>query len=104
MPALYNLFEKYVNLLIKLFLEFFYTDEEKASKKFGPMLIQFVVQLITLVFFTAVVLYYGVFLWNRGLQPAFPGVVAKLSPSDPNQLGNTYSQLVLTMLAVIMLF
>lgn len=62
------------------------------------------VKAVTTVIYVGVLLVFGVYLWNHGLQPLFPGLVAKINNSDPNQMANEYGQLLLTLIALMMLF
>ena len=103
MSKIYKLIEEQVNILLRFLLE----DEKTGQVHYpawlpGGKYIKPVVQLLTILVFLAVVLIFGVYLWNYGLQPAFPGIVARLDPMNPSQASNAYTQLVLTLIALMM--
>lgn len=104
MSKIYKLIEEQVNILLRFVLE----DERTGQIQYGqwikgPKWVKPAVQLITTLIFLAIVLFFGVYLWNFGLQPVFPGVVAKINPADPNQAANPYTQLILSLLAMMMI-
>ncbi len=103
MSKIYLLIQEQVNNLLRFVLEDNETGEIQYSSWVpGPKWVKPIIQLLTILIFLAVVLFFGLYLWNYGLQPAFPGIVAKLNPNDPNQASNPYTQLILTLLALIM--
>lgn len=104
MSKIYKLIEEQVNILLRFVLE----DDRTGQIQYGqwikgPKWVKPAVQLLTTLVFLAVVLFFGLYLWNFGLQPAFPGLVAKIDSSNPAQAANPYTQLVLTLLAMMMI-
>lgn len=67
----------------------------------GNKYVKPVIQVLSLLLFILVVLFFGVQLWNYGLQPVLPGVVAKIDPSNLGQDSNPMVQMLLTLLALM---
>jgi hypothetical protein len=103
MSKIYTMIENQVNTL----LEFTMVDDsgnlQFSSLIPNPKWIKPIVQIITAVIYLAIVLFFGLYLWNFGLQPVFPGIIAKIDPANPAQAANPYTQLILTLLAIMML-
>jgi hypothetical protein len=103
MSKIYKLIEDQVNILLRFVLEDEYTGQIQYGKWIsGPKWVKPFIHLITTLVFLFVVLFFGLYLWNFGLHPVFPGVVAKIDPMNPVQSSNPYSQLVLTLVALMM--
>lgn len=103
MSKIYKLIEEQVNMILRFVLE----DDRTGQIKYGqwikgPKEVKPFIHFISLIVFLVLTLTFGLTLWNQGLHPAFPGVVAKIDPSNPLQNPNPYVQLVLSLLAVIM--
>ena len=104
MSRIYNLIEDQVNILLRFVLEDDMTGQIQYGRWIrGPKWVKPAVQLITTIVFIGIILSFGLFLWNYGLHPVFPGVVARIDPSNSAQAANPYTQLVLTLLALMML-
>lgn len=105
MPALYNLIEKYINLLLAIFFEKDRLGRIQYTKFVrGPEEFKLIVEVLTLFLFLGFVLAFGKFMWNYGIVPAFPNVVARIDERQPGQASSSYVQLTLTVLALSMLF
>ncbi len=103
MSKIYNLIENQVNILLRFVMEDDMTGQVNYGAWIkGPKEIQLAVQVITTLVFIFIALFFGLYLWNYGLQPAFPGLVARIDGSNPAQATNPYSQLILTLLAIMM--
>ena len=105
MSRIFTLIEEQVNNIVRILLE----DQETGELMFGswlptPSYIQPLVSAVAIVLFLGLILVFGVYLWNKGLHPAFPGIVAKLDASNPNQSGSPYTQLLITLLAIMTIF
>ena len=104
MSRIYKMIEEQVNNLLRFQLEDDLTGRIQYNQWIsGPKVIKPIIQLLTTLLFLAVVLFFGVYLWNNGLQPVFPNVIAKLNPADPNQASSPYTQLLLTLMALMMI-
>lgn len=104
MSKIYNMIESQINNLLRFKLEDDWSGEIKYNKWIsGPKAVKPFVQAITTLIFLAVILTFGLYLWNTGLVPVFPGIVAPIDPTNPSQAANPYVQLILTLLALMML-
>ena len=104
MSRIYNLIENQVNSILRLLLEDNQTGQVDYSWVGGPKWIQPIVTLITSVLFLTVLLSFGLYLWNFGLVPVFPGLVAPISSTNTAQAANPFIQLVITFIALMMIF
>jgi hypothetical protein len=100
---MYALIESQVNNIMKVML----VDDQTGEVYYGglvpgPKWVGLIVQLIASIVFLSVALFFGLYLWNYGLAPVFPNIVAPISPSNPSQSGNAYVQLTLTLFALMM--
>jgi len=103
MSKIYKLIEEQVNNILRWRLEDDLTGQIQYNQWIsGPKVVKPIIQLIATFIFLFVVLFFGLYLWNYGLHPAFPGVVAKIDPLNPAQAANPYTQLILTLLALMM--
>jgi len=67
----------------------------------GNKYVKPVIQILSLLIFIFVALFFGVYLWNNGLQPVLPGVVAKIDPANMAQSSSPSVQMLLTLLALM---
>ena len=103
MSKIYTLIEGQINNILRILLVDDYTGEiQYGSWIPGPKWVSFVVSLITLFVFLAITLVFGVFLWNKGLHPVFPNVVAAIDHNNPLQASSEWVQLVLTLFALML--
>lgn len=103
MSKIYSLIEQQINVL----LGFIVQDDPMGEVQYlgwvrGPWA-KPIITIITTLIYLLVVLAFGLYLWNYGLVPVFPNVIAAINPSNPAQATNPYSQLILTLLAIMML-
>jgi hypothetical protein len=71
----------------------------------GPKQIKAFITFLSGIIFLILVAIFGLFLWNQGLQPAFPGLVAPIGRLQPlPQSPNPFFQLAITLLALIFIF
>lgn len=104
MSKIYTLIEDQVSNIVRIILE----DEDTGELKFGsfikgPKWVKPAISIITAFVFLFIALFFGLYLWNYGLAPVFPSLVAKIDPvSRPDQAGNPYVQLFLTLIALMM--
>ena len=104
MSRIYNMIEDQVNILLRIVLEDDQTGQiNYGSWLSGPKWVKPLVTLITTVIFLLVIMSFGLYLWNYGLVPVFPGIVARIDASNPSQASNPFVQLVVTFLALMML-
>lgn len=103
MSKIYALIENQVNNILRILLVDDYTGEIKYGSFIpGPKWVAPVVSILTSLLFLFVVLTFGVFLWNKGLHPLFPNVVAVIDGKNPNQANTEWVQLVLTLFALML--
>ncbi len=105
MSKIYMLIENQVNNLLRLVME----DDYSGQIQYGPWIksakwVQPIVTALTTLIFLAIALSFGIYLWNYGIQPVFPGIVAKIDGLNPAQASNTYVQLIITLIAIMMFF
>jgi hypothetical protein len=103
MSRIYALIEEQVNNILRMILE----DDETGQIKWngiisGPTRIRPFITFVSFFVFLALILTVGVFFWNKGLQPVFPGIVAKIDSNNPAQAPSEYVQLVTTLFAIMM--
>jgi hypothetical protein len=105
MSKIYVLIETQVNNLLRLMMEDDYTGQIQYGPLIkGPKWVQPIVSLITTLVFLGIALTFGIYLWNYGIQPVFPGIVAKIDGANPAQASSVYLQLVITLIALMMFF
>jgi hypothetical protein len=102
MSKIYNLIENQVSNVIRIILE-----ENDGTLTFNSLIpnakwVNPIISIVTSLVFFTLALFFGLYLWNYGLQPAFPGIVAQINPSNPSQASNPYVQLILTLIALLM--
>lgn len=103
MSKIYSLIESQVNNILRIMLVDDYTGEINYGTMIpGPKWVAPVVSILTSVVFLMIVLTFGVFLWNKGLHPVFPNVVAVIDSKNPLQASSEGMQLVLTLFALML--
>lgn len=105
MPKLYDMIEEQINILLRFMLE----DEDTGEIQYGgwikgPRWIRPIIYFVSLIIYILITLYFGLYLWNQGLHVAFPGVVAHIGPGISQQLKQPYSQLVVTLISMLLIF
>ncbi len=103
MSKIYNLIESQVNTILRLVLEDDRTGQIDYGWLGGAKYIQPLVMFITSVIFLFIILNFGLYLWNFGLAPVFPGLVAPISAANPSQASNPLIQLVITFMALMLI-
>lgn len=103
MSKIYALIESQVNNIMKVLL----VDDQTGQVNYGglipgPKWVGLVVQLVASIIFLSIALFFGLYLWNYGLAPVFPNVIAPISPNNPSQAGSAYVQLTLTLFALML--
>lgn len=94
MSKLYSMVETQIGTLV---------SNMNVDSVLGLNLVMFV-KIASSIVYIAIVLTFGIYLWNHGFQPLFPGLAAKIDGNDSNQFSNEYAQLIMTLLALMMLF
>ena len=103
MSKIYSLIESQVNNILRIVLVDDYTGEVHYGAIIpGPKWVAPVVSFLTSVVFLLIVLTFGVFLWNKGLHPVFPNIVAQINGNNPAQASSEGMQLVLTLFALML--
>lgn len=100
MSKLYSLIEDQVNIILRLIFE---DDNGEVAGDSAPKYLFLALKLISALFFLLVVLLAGLYLWNYGIAAVFP-IVDAIGEPKPAQLDNPYMQLVITLLALMMVF
>jgi hypothetical protein len=103
MSKLYNLIENQVNIVLRILME----DNETGQIQYGawisgPKWVKPIIALITTIVFLVILLIFGLFLWNNGLHRVMPNVFAEIN--DNNSYENKYTQIVITLLALMLIF
>lgn len=105
MSTLYSMIENQINLLLRFFLE---TDEGEiryTDLLSGPKQIKAFITLLSALLFIVLVIFFGLYLWNQGLQPVFPSVISPIGLEKPfEQSKNPFFQLILTLIALTLVF
>lgn len=104
MSKIYQLIEEQINNIFRINME-----ESNGQLRLpgwipGPQFVRPLIQFVSAIIFIAIVLYFGVRLWNFGIQPVLPGIVAPIQPGQPGQNSTPETQLLLTLLAFLMFF
>lgn len=103
MSKIYSLIETQINNILRVVLVDDYTGEIKYGSMIpGPKWVAPVVSVLTSMVFLLIVLTFGVFLWNKGLHPVFPNIVAPIDGNNPIQSSSPGVQLVLTLFALML--
>jgi hypothetical protein len=90
--GLYQIIEKQISAIFRLTLQ----DEQGyvlLPTWLRPSMVGPIISIISLILFLIITLTVGLFLWNEGLVPAFPGVVGGMK---------TYSQFLTSLVAISM--
>ena len=103
MPTLYNIIYEQVMSMIR-----FNIEKEDGTNDYSYIIpderwIKPIVHVISSLLFILIALIFGVFLWNKGLVPVFPDVIAKID-GRKGQQKTPYTQFILTFFALGMLF
>lgn len=105
MSRIFSLIETQVNLILGTILDQGTLDKIRDGEiQIGPQSIVPVAYFLSMLIFLFVILAFGVYLWNFGLHPVFPGIIAKIDPANPAQATNPYVQLVITLIAIMTIF
>jgi len=103
MSKIYTLIENQVNALLRVRMEDDFTGEINYGPWIkGPKWVQPFVTGITIIIFIIIFMIFGLALWNYGIQPVLPGIVAKIDGANPAQAASPYVQLMITLLAFMM--
>jgi hypothetical protein len=100
MSKLYNLIEGQVNTLLRFFME---TDEGQiryTDLLSGPKQIKAFIAIISAVVFGMITILFGLYLWNQGLHPVFPNVIAPIGKESYPQSENPFFQLIVTLVSL----
>jgi len=96
--------ENQVNNLLRIKME----DDVTGTISYGPYLrgpkwVKPFVQILSALIAIGILLFFGQYLWNKGLVPVMPNILAPIDGSSPMQQEPLY-QLILTLLALLFLF
>jgi hypothetical protein len=100
MSRLYNLIEQQAINVMKLIINQ-QTDQENVQwyLQYGGPIVSAIATLV----FLLVIFVFGLFLWNQGLHAVMPNVVAQIGGGMYNQYNNPYTQLIVTLIALMMI-
>lgn len=104
MSKLYNLIEGQVNTFLRFFME---TDEGQiryTDLLSGPKQIRAFITLASAILFGIVTSLFGLYLWNQGLHPVFPSLIAPIGGKAFPQSENPFYQLIVTLVAIAFVF
>lgn len=104
MSKLYKLIEEQVNILLRFIMEDDRGQIQYGKWIQGPKWVKPFIQFVTTIIFLLIILAFGLYLWNYGLHPVMPGLIARIDSNNPLQARNPYAQLVLTLLALMLIF
>jgi hypothetical protein len=101
MPRLYDMILEQSNILLRFFLE-----DDSGQVNYGPLIkgpkwVKPILYVMSIFIYLSILMVFGKYLWNQGLQVAFPGVVAHIGQGVSQQLPNPYQQLMVTMVALM---
>ena len=103
MPKLYGIIEDQVNNILRFFMEDPFSGNVAYNALIpGPAYIKPVIQGIAILLYLVILLVAGLFLWNQGLHVAFPNVVAAFG-DQPIRVYNSYVQLIISLVAIMMI-
>ena len=96
MSKLYKLIESQIDQMLQVIMR----DSQGNIQwgKYGistPVYVQYVINLLTTLIFTIVLMTLGLYLWNEGLRKGMPSVFARI---------DSYYQLFITLFALMMIF
>lgn len=102
MPTIYNIIYEQTMSLVR-----FNIEKEDGTIDYSYIIpdqrwIKPIVHIISSLLYVLFALIFGVFLWNKGLEPVFPGLIAKMD-GGKGQQKSPYTQFVLTFFAIGML-
>lgn len=80
------------------------SDEVLYGWDKGSPSVRLTIQLVTVIVFIMLIVMVGLYLWNRGLHPVFPSIIAPIDGTSLNQFKDPYRQLIVTVLAIMMFF
>jgi hypothetical protein len=101
MPRLYNLIEDQVSIITRMIMENDYGDVEYGGFIRSPKWVKPIINLVSVLIYLGILFVGGLFLWNRGLSAVIPAI-SPIGESRPKQLRNRFTQLLLTLIALMM--
>jgi len=106
MPQLFDMIKTQITSLARILFEDPYGNT-KDVVIMGYVVpykwMSFLINALSAVTYLIILIFFGLFLWNRGLQPVFPNFVEPIGASPYAQVEHEGVQLFLTLLAIFMI-
>ncbi len=100
MSKLYTLIEDQVSLLLRTIYEDDYGQYHFGSFVSNMKILNAILFIMTMLIFIAIVMMFGLFLWNYGLATVFT-FIRPIGNTEVKQVGE-YTQLMITLVALMM--